>query len=181
MAEQDCGERYDDNCMMERNAWGSPSIMVWGGIGLNVKLGPVIFQNLGPGRGNGVTATRYIDQVPRPHVVPHFSRHQNKTFQQDNACAHTARATRDFLQQNNVNVMNWPALSPDLNPIEHLWDEIQRWLNEEQPSQTTAAELSVAFQRVWARIPIAFINRLVNSMYRRCAAVINAGGGHTRY
>jgi hypothetical protein len=34
---------------------------------------------------------------------------------------------------NNVNVMNWPALSPVLNPIEHLWDEIQRRLNEEQP------------------------------------------------
>jgi hypothetical protein len=72
-------------------------------------------------------------------------------------------------------------LSPDLNPIEHLWDEIQRRLNEEQPSPTTAAELSVSFQRVWAGIPIAFLNRLVNSMYRRCAAVINTGGGHTRY
>jgi transposase len=167
--------------MMESNAWGGPSIMVWGGIGLNVKLGPVIFQNLGPGRGNGVTAARYIDQVLRPHVVPHFTSHQNMTNQQDNAHAHTARATRDFLQQNNINVMNWPALSPDLNSIEHLWDEIQRRLNEEQPSPTTAAELSVAFQRVWALIPIAFINRLVNSMYRRCAAVINAGGGHTRY
>jgi transposase len=146
-----------------------------------VKPGPVIFKNLGPGRGNGVTAACYIDQVLRPHVVPHFARHQNKSFQQDNACAHTARATRDFLQQNNVNVMNWPALSPDLNSIEHLWDEIQRRLNEEQPSPTTAAELSVAFQRVWALIPMTFINRLVNSMHRRCAAVINAGGGHTRY
>ena len=91
------------------------------------------------------------------------------------------RATRDFLQQNNVNVMNWPALSPDLNPIEHLWDEIQRRLNEEQPSPTTAAERSVVFQKVWSLIPMAFINRLVNSMYRRCAAVINASGGHTRY
>jgi hypothetical protein len=85
------------------------------------------------------------------------------------------------LQQNNVNVTSWPAQSPDLNPIDHLWDEIQRRLNEEQPSPTTAAELSVAFQRVWTIIPMAFINRLVNSMYRRCAAVIYAGGGHTRY
>jgi hypothetical protein len=60
-----------------------------------------------------------------------------------------------------------------------MWDEIQRRLNEEQPSPTTAAELTVAFQRVWALIPMAFINRLVNSMYRRCAAVISAGGGPT--
>ncbi len=104
--------------MMERNAWGGTNIMVWGGTGLNVKPSPVLFQNLGPGRGNGVTAARYIDQVLRPHVVPHFARHQNKTFQQDTMRAHVARETRDFLQQNNVNVMNWSALSPDLNPIE---------------------------------------------------------------
>jgi transposase len=44
------------------------------------------------------------------------------------ARAHTARATRDFLQQNNVNAMNWSALSPDLNPIEHLWDEINKFV-----------------------------------------------------
>ena len=175
------GERFNDDCMLERDPWGGPSIMVWGGIGLNSKLGPVIFQNLGPGRGNGVTAVRYIDQVLRPHVVPHFAQHQNKTFQQDNARAHTARVTRDFLQQNNITVMNWPALSPDLNPIEHLWDHIQLKLNEEQPRPTTAAELSLAYQRVWARIPMAFVNRLINSMYRRCVAVINAAGGHTRY
>jgi hypothetical protein len=74
------GEWYD-NCMMERNAWGGPCIMVWGGIGLNVKLGPVIFQNLGPGIGNGETAARYIDQVLRLHVVPHFARHHRVRIQ----------------------------------------------------------------------------------------------------
>ena len=100
------GERYNDNCVMETDPWGGPSIMVWGGIGLNSKLGPVVFQNLGPGRGNGVTAARYRDQVLTPHVVPHFNRHPNKTFQQDNARAHTARVTRDYLQQNNITVMD---------------------------------------------------------------------------
>ena len=102
--------------MMERNAFGGPSIMVLGGIGLYVKFGPIIFQNPGPGRGNGITAARYINEVLRPHGVLHFARHQNKTFQQDNARAHTARATRDFLQQNNVNVMNWPALKSRFEP-----------------------------------------------------------------
>ena len=119
--------------------WGSPSIMVWGGIGLNSKLGPVVFQNLGPGRGNSVSAARYRDQVLTSHVVPHFNRHPNKTFQQDNARAHTARVTRDYLQQHSITAMDWPALSPDPNPIEHLLDHIQLMRNRQQPRSTTAA------------------------------------------
>ena len=82
---------------METDPWGGPSIMVWGGIGLNSKLGTVVFQNLGPGRGNGVTTTRYRNQVLTHHVVPHLNRHPNKGFKQDNARAHTARVTRDYL------------------------------------------------------------------------------------
>ena len=77
--------------------------------------------------------------------------------------------------------MDWPALSPDLNHIEHLWDHIQLMLNRQQSRPTTAAELSVAYQRVWASIHMAFINRFINSMYRRCMSVINANSGHTRY
>ena len=107
--------------------------------------------------------------------------HQNHVFQHDNARPHTAIATRDFLQYSNINTMPWPALSPDLNPIEHLWDEIQRRLNEVRPRPTTVAELSADFLRVWAQIPMAFINRLVHSMYRRCVAVVISHGGHTRY
>ncbi|XP_067670865.1 uncharacterized protein [Haliotis asinina] len=152
-----------------------------GGIGLNQRVGPVVFQNLGPERGGGITAARYIDQALRPHVIPHFARHRNNVFQHDNARAHTARAIRDFLQQNGVNVMQWPALSPDLNPIEHLWDEIQRRLNDVIPRPNTADLLRQAFLRVWNQVPMAFINRLVHSMPRRCAAVIASHGGHTRY
>ncbi|CAC5418005.1 unnamed protein product [Mytilus coruscus] len=108
------GEKYEDNCMIERDPWRGPNIMVWGGIGLNHKIGSVVFQNLGPGRGNGVNATTNF----RPHVVPHFACYQNNTSQHDNARAHTARATRDFLKQNDITIMPWSALSSDLNPID---------------------------------------------------------------
>jgi len=67
------GERFNDDCMLETDHWGGPSNMVWGGIGLNSKLGPVIFQNLGPGRGNGVTAVRYIDQVLKDLILYRIS------------------------------------------------------------------------------------------------------------
>jgi hypothetical protein len=70
--------------------------MVWGGIGLFRKLGPVVSQNIGPGLGNGMTVARYIDQVLQPHVMQHFARRQNLIFQHGNARAHMARATKNF-------------------------------------------------------------------------------------
>jgi len=84
--------RYANACIMERDSWGGTNIMVWNGIGLNFKLGPVIFQNIGSGRGNGVTVARYIDQILRPHVLSLFF-----TFQDDNARAHSARATKHHI------------------------------------------------------------------------------------
>ena len=142
----------------------------WAAIGINHKAGPVVFHNTGPGRGNGVMALRYINQV----LQWYFGRHQHHMFPQDNARAHTTIATRDFLQQHNIKSMPWPALSPDLNPTELVWDESRTKLNEVRPRPITAADLSVAFLRIWAVIPVAFINRLIHSMYRRCVSVVNA-------
>ena len=56
-----------------------------------------------------------------------------------------------------------------------------RTLNEVQPRPITAADLNVAFLRIWTAIPITFINCLIHSMYRRCVSVVNAHGRHTRY
>lgn len=144
-------------------------------------MGPVVFQNVGQGRGNGVNADRYINQVLRPYVVPFVQRYRNCLFQQDNARPHTARATQDRLRHNSVNILPHPARSPDLNPIEHFWDIMQRRINALARRPRTAAELRAAVTQVWAQVPQQQINHLVLSMYRRCATVINAQGGATRY
>ena len=78
------------------------------------KLGSVIIQIIGPGRGNGVTTSRYIDQVLRLHVVPCLARHRYYSFQHDIYRTHYVRVTTDFLQQNNTQVMSWHALGPDI-------------------------------------------------------------------
>lgn len=62
--------------------------------------------------------------------------------------------------------MPWPALSPVLNPIEHLWDEFQRYINNVQPRSITADELAVFLRRLMEAISMSFINRLIHSMYR---------------
>jgi hypothetical protein len=113
-------------CIMERYSWGEPNIIVWSGIGISFKLGPVIFQNIGQCRGNGVMGALYIHQVLRPHMVTFVARHLNYTFQPDKIRAHFARTTSDFLQQNDMDVMPWLVLSPCLNLIEHLCCDIQR-------------------------------------------------------
>lgn len=73
--------------------------------------------------------------------------------------------------------MHWPALSPELNHIEHLGDEVQRRLNNFKPKLTTADKIAASFLRVCNDIPITFFNRLVHS----CSSVINTNGGHACY
>lgn len=94
--------------------------MAWGAIGLNQAVGPVVFQNLGLGRGGGITAAHYIDQALR-HIVPYFAHHRNHVFLHDNVRTNTTRATKNFLHRKGVNTMQWPALvfSLDRNPIVH--------------------------------------------------------------
>ena len=70
---------------------------------------------------------------------------------------------------------------PDLNPIEHYWDHIQRELNHLQPRPATARQLQQAIVQIDANMTMLIINGLVRSMPRRCQAVVNANGGHTRY
>lgn len=81
-------------------------------------------QNIGPGRRNSETAAKYINQVLQPHIVHYIAWHQNMS-QHNNARAHTARATKEILEQNNFRVMPWTALNPALKHIERWWDEIQ--------------------------------------------------------
>ena len=122
-----------------------------------------------------------MDQVLRPHVVQFFAQHPRYLFQEDNAQAHSAFLTQNFLQANEIHVPDWPALSPDLAPIEHLWDELGRCIHNRRRQPMNVNELQAALRQEWSNLPQAFINRLVNSMRRRCTAVVNADGGHTRY
>ena len=132
-------------------------------------------------QGN-LTANHYIDICLRPHLLPFVNQHnQHMQFQHDNAHPHTAIVTRDFLTQNQINTLPWSSLSTYLNPIEHLWDRINRDIRSQIVQPRTLHQLAQAVTDAWNRVAQMDIRRLVLSMRRRCTAVVAAQGGHTRY
>jgi transposase len=102
-------------------------------------------------------------------------------FQQDNARVHTARIVRDFFDESNITVLEWPANSPDLNPTENLWSYLKRELDQYKEAPRNLDELWERVQEVWTNIPISYIQKLYESMPRRMEEVVRSRGGHTKY
>ena len=124
-----------------------------------------------------LNVARYRDEVLTPHMLPAMNFH-TEYFQHDNARPHTARATVNFLANQSVTVFPWPSKSPDLNPIEHLWDDLHRHVNNRLP---TLQKLQQAIEQEWGRILQDRIHRLIESMQRRVHVVLQTNGGHNRY
>lgn len=169
-------ERYAQCNFETTSPFGGGSVMVWGGISLNGRTDLVIFIR------RNLNAQRYIEDVLEPHVLP-FAENMGDRFvlMQDNARPHTARIVSEYLQNSAINVMRWPSRSPDLNPIEHLWDIMGRRLRLLNPAPETLEALAEALREIWNGIDQDQIRRLIESMGRRCGAVIQARGGNTRY
>lgn len=99
----------------------------------------------------------------------------------DNARPHVAAVVRQYLHEVGIPVMEWPARSPDLNPIEHLWDELKRRIRARPNTAENLQELKVAIEEEWDGIPQEFVVTLIRSMKNRMEATIRARGGNTSY
>lgn len=102
-------------------------------------------------------------------------------FHHDNKSVHTAHVIKQWFGDMGVQEFDWPAQSPDINPIEHLWDELKHRLRARPQRPTTKTELFAVLQAELRAILESTYHTLVESLPIRIEAVITAKGGSTPY
>ena len=101
---------------------------------------------------------------------------------QDGASGHAARLTIEDLEERGVPMVSWPPFSPDLNPIETVWDWMKDWIDlQHGGKKLTYPQLRSAVREAWDAVPDDFLSRLIDDMPKRCKAVIRADGKHIPY
>ena len=167
------GEALLPNCLRGTVKGGGVSLMAW-----------VCFSARGTGplhRIHGIMDQHVYRQVMEEVMLSHAEDNMPLRwwFQQDNDPKDTAKSEKRWFGEKRVPVLPWPSQSPDLNPIENLWNMVDATVKGASP--TTVDELERVLHDAWAAIPRSTCARLVASMPRRCAAVIKRKGYATKY
>ncbi len=144
------GEEYKDKCVLPKVKHGGGSVMVWGCMSAAGTGGLQFIEGT-------MNASMYCD-ILKQSMIPSLQRlGRRAVFQHDN---------------------DWPIMSPDINPIEHLWGILKR---KEERKVSNIHQLCDVVMEEWKRTPVATCEALVNSIPKRVKAVLENNGGHTKH
>lgn len=156
---------------------GGGNIMVWGcmswnGVGTMVEV---------EGRMDAKQYVKILEEgllesIQNSNISP-----ADVIFQQDNDPKHTSNLATNFFNDQDIDVLDWPAQSPDLNPIEHLWELLKKLVNNHEHPPSGVFELWERAAENWSEITEEQCQALIESMPRRLEAVIRAKGQNTKY
>ncbi|GFS69274.1 transposable element Tcb2 transposase [Trichonephila clavipes] len=170
------GSRNHPSNIIERDRYGGRGVLVWGGIMLGSRT------DLQISNAGLVNGTRYCNEILLPYVrLFRGAMGLQLIFMDDNAPCHRTVAAEQLLESEDIERMDWPARSPDLNPIEHLCDFLGRRLAVRTLPPVTIRELRLALQDEWAAMPQQLIDTLILSMGRRCETCLAVRGDHISY
>ena len=150
--------------------------MVWGCFSGAAGRGSLYFLP----QGQTIKAKDYLKDILKEKLLITLELHGAEYFQQDGAPVHTAKICQNWLNGQEVNVIDWPAQSPDLNPIENLWHEMKMKL--EDYDTRSIPKLQDAINKLWCRdMNLEEFTKYAASMPKRLNEVIKNKGGTTQY
>lgn len=171
------GEGLSDRLVEGTKKFGGGSLMMWGcmmwdGVGYACKI---------DGRMDADLYVKILEEDLQASLEHYDKMAEDIIFQQDNDPKHTSKKAKAWFNDHEYQVLSWPAQSPDLNPIEHLWHHLKRKLAEYQEPPKGILELWERVEGEWNKIGPEVCQNLIESMPRRVEAVVKANGGYTKY
>jgi transposase len=175
-------KKTGDNRLTEQDIqgtvkFGGGSIMMWGcmtakGVGFACRI---------DGNMDAEVYVNILDEYLLQTIKYYKLDRNHIIFQQDNDPKHTSRIARNWLDDHSIEVLEWPPQSPDLSPIEHLFQHLKNKLADYKTEPNGILELWERAEVEWDQITADICVNLIDSMPRRIAAVIKAKGGYTKY
>jgi transposase len=156
---------------------GGGNLKIWGcmtyeGVGYKCRI---------DGRMDAKLYTKILDSYLYQSAEYYGIKRDDFIFQQDNDPKHTSKMAINWLKNNEIQLLDWPAQSPDLNPIEHLWEHLKRRLDSYEEVPKSMHELWERIEKEWEAIPKEECRKLIYTMPKRIEAVLKAKGGNTKY
>jgi transposase len=158
--------KFGGGCIM---VWGC---MLWEGVGYACKI---------DGKMDADLYCKILEDDLQSSIDYYGKTAEDIIFQQDNDPKHTSKKAKAWFNNHEYQVLSWPAQSPDLNPIEHLWYHLKRRLAEYEEQPKGMIELWERVEVEWSKIGVEVCQNLIESMPRRVQAVLEANGGYTKY
>lgn len=157
----------------ETKKYAGGTVMVWGCFSYYGKGKLIILDHT-------VTSTRYQQVLSENLIESANMMGLNEfIFQQDNAPAHTSNLLKQFFKENHIDLLPWPANSPDLNPIENIWGHISLELSKR--SVKTINDMKCQILDIWQSLDTLYLQTLADSMPNRLREVIERNGKHANY
>ncbi|GFT80821.1 transposable element Tcb1 transposase [Trichonephila clavipes] len=171
---RESGTAYRPENIQEKDQYPTCSIMVWAGIMINGRTRLHVVAN--------GTIHRYIDEVLLPHVRLFRGAVGDKfVFMDDNATCHRTLAVQDCLDSEGIQLLVWPARSPDLNPIGNVGDALGRQVAGRNCYPTNKNTLIRTLTEEWDKLPQQLLDNVLQSMVRRVKCCFTFHGGHIPY